>query len=164
MDIHAQLKYLRMAPRKVRRVADRIRGLGVSEAEVQLDMLPKAASEPLRKLLKSAVNNAEKNFSVGRERLFVRNVTVDGGPVLKRYRPRAYGRAFPILKRTSHVRMVIDTRSVKSVDLVEPRREAEEPRGIVRRRTGLKKGVVTDAQAKPREVRSVRRFFQRKSV
>ncbi len=107
MDIQAKLRYLRMSPRKVRLVADVIRGLPAREAEVRLSFLPKAAALPVRKLLASAVANAEHNFKLAADTLRVKTILVDGGPVLKRYRPRAMGRAAEIKKRTSHIILVL---------------------------------------------------------
>lgn len=107
MDVHASLRYLRMAPRKVRLVVDVIRGLSVTEAETRLTFLPKAAALPVIKLLRSAAANAEHNFKLSRETLFVKTVMVDGGPTLSRWRARAMGRAAPIRKRTSHITLVL---------------------------------------------------------
>ena len=99
----ARLRHLRMAPRKVRLVADLIRGKGVEEALNILQFTEKRSSEPLAKLLKSAVANADEKGNVNVDKLFVSKITVDGGPTIKRFRPRAMGRATPILKRTSHI-------------------------------------------------------------
>lgn len=111
MPITAKLQYLRMAPRKVRRVADLIRGAHVDEAAVQLRHLLKRAAHPLLKLLNSAIANAQHNFRTGRGNLFVSQVRVDGGPMLKRFRPRAFGRAATIRRRTSHVLLVLEERT-----------------------------------------------------
>ena len=95
-----------MSPRKVRLLADLIRGKAVTSALAQLSVSPKAATTPLEKLLQSAVANAKsKQASV--EKLFVKSITVDGGPMLKRMRPRAFGRGAPIRKRTSHITIVL---------------------------------------------------------
>lgn len=107
MDITAKLNYLRIAPRKVRIAAALIRGKGVPEAERELQFLTKRASLPLIKLLKSAVANATHNFNLQKDNLYISKITVDGGSPLKRSRPRAFGRAFPIRKRTSHITIVL---------------------------------------------------------
>lgn len=107
MEITAKLNYLRMAPRKVRLVASLLRGKDVQDAERELRFLTKRASGPLLKLLLSAVANAEHNFHLRKENLRVAKITVDEGPALKRTRPRAFGRAFPIKKRTSHITLVL---------------------------------------------------------
>ncbi len=103
-----------MSPRKVRLVADLIRGMAVEPALAQLQFLPKAASRPVRKLLESAVANAEHNFKLPKDGLFVKTILVNQGPTLKRWRPRAMGSAAPILKRTSHITLVLETREAKS--------------------------------------------------
>lgn len=106
MEYRAQLKYLRMAPRKVRRVADLIRGLGVEKALDTLQFTPRAAAHPLMQTIKSAASNAinsEGSANIKAEDLYVKDVYVDGGPTWKRIRPAPMGRAFRILKRTSHV-------------------------------------------------------------
>ena len=112
--IPARLRYLRMAPRKVRLVVDTIRGLDVSAAIDQLRLMDKQASSPLLKLLQSAVTSAEKpedpKDKIERERLFVKTITVDEGPTLKHYRPRAYGRATMLRKRSSHVKITLGVR------------------------------------------------------
>lgn len=96
-----------MAPRKVRLLADLVRGLGVAEAEVRLKFNGKAAARPVLKLLNSAVANAEHNFKLQKEDLFVKTITVDGGPVMKRMVPRAMGRGMTIRKRMSHINLIL---------------------------------------------------------
>lgn len=103
MEVIAKLNSLRMAPRKVRLVASLIRRLPVSIAETQLRFLNKAAALPVLKLLQSALANAEHNFKLEKDKLWISHITVDGGQVIKRFRPRAFGRAAPIRKRTSHI-------------------------------------------------------------
>jgi len=108
--ITAKLKHLRISPRKVRLVANLIRGLNVSEAEKQLKFLPKRAAEPVLKLLNSAVANALNNFKALKENLSVAKITVDSGSTLKRWMPRAMGRATPVKKRTSHITIVLESK------------------------------------------------------
>lgn len=111
MEIRTELNYLRMAPRKVRLVADAIRGKRVPEAEIALRFLARRAAEPMAKLLKAAVADAKENFQVTQpEALVVSRIMVDGGPTLKRSRPRAMGRAFAIRKHTSHVTLILESR------------------------------------------------------
>jgi len=109
-EITAELNYVAIAPRKVRLVAGMIRGMDVRRAETQLLFLTKRASHPLAKLLKSAVANAKNNFRVDENDLIVQRITVDGGPVAKRTRARAFGRAARLRKRTSHVTLVLEAR------------------------------------------------------
>ena len=110
MEAKANLKYLRISPRKVGIVCDLIRGKSVAQATAILMNTPKSASEPLLKLLKSAAANAENNHQMDPEKLYVAEVFANGGPILKRIRPRAQGRAFRINKRTSHVTIVVKER------------------------------------------------------
>ena len=107
MEAKAHLRYARISPRKVQIVCDLIRGKDAGEAAAIMMNTPKAASELLIKLLKSAVANAENNHSMDPEKLYVSEVYVTPGPVMKRIRPRAHGRAFRILKRTSHITLVL---------------------------------------------------------
>jgi large subunit ribosomal protein L22 len=106
-EITAKLKYLKTGPRKVRLVVDMIRGKKVLKAIELLTMLQKKVALPLLKFFKSAVANAKHNYSLEAENLRVAKITVDGGPVLKRWTPRARGRATMIRKRTSHVELVL---------------------------------------------------------
>jgi len=107
MEAKAYLKYIRISPRKVQIVADLIRGKDVGTAMAILMQTPKAASEPMMKLLKSAVANAENNFNMDVEKLVVTQVFATPGPILKRVMPRAQGRAYRINKRTSHVTLAV---------------------------------------------------------
>ncbi|MGF1509659.1 MAG: 50S ribosomal protein L22 [Myxococcota bacterium] len=106
----AKLRHLRVAPRKVRLVADLIRGKQVEEALNILQFTQKRSSLPLAKLVKSAVANADQRGGVNLDNLYIGTCTVDGGPVLKRFMPRAQGRATPILKRTSHITVALELR------------------------------------------------------
>jgi len=103
----ATLRGLRMSPRKVRLITNLIRGRRVSDARLQLQFATKLATRPIFKLLQSAVANAVENHGLERDSLVVASVTVDGGPILYRSQPRAMGRATPIRKRTSHVKIVL---------------------------------------------------------
>ena len=107
MGAKAHLRYARIAPRKVQIVLDLIRGKDADMAMAILRHTPKAASEPLEKLLKSAIANAENNHSMDKDQLYVAECFVCPGPILKRIRPRAQGRAFRVLKRTSHITLVL---------------------------------------------------------
>lgn len=107
MEAKAVLKYTRISPRKVEIVLDLIRNKPVDLAMAILKHTPKAACEDLEKLLKSAIANAENNFNMDRNNLYVFECYVCPGPMLKRIRPRAQGRAYRILKRTSHVTLVV---------------------------------------------------------
>lgn len=101
-------RYVRISSRKVKIVIDMIRGKSVAEAQAILEFTPKAASEVVKKILQSATANAENNLDMSRDNLFVAEVYANQGPTLKRFRPRAQGRASRIRKRTSHITVVLD--------------------------------------------------------
>ncbi len=105
---HATARYIRISARKVKIVIDLIRGKSVKEASAILLYTPKAASEPVMKLLNSAVANAENNLDMNRDDLYVAEVYANQGPTLKRFRARARGSASSIRKRTSHISIVLD--------------------------------------------------------
>ena len=107
MEARAYLRYVRIAPRKVQIVLDLIRNQPVDKAMAILKYTPKAACEPLAKLLKSAIANAENNHTMNKDDLYVSECFVCPGPTLKRIRPRAQGRAFRVFKRTSHITLVL---------------------------------------------------------
>jgi len=110
MEAKASLRHARIAPRKVQIVLDLIGNKPADQALAILQHTPKAASEPLSKLLKSAVANAENNFGLSRDNLYVSECFVTPGPTMKRIRPRAQGRAFRVLKRSSHVFITVAER------------------------------------------------------
>ena len=111
MESKAVAKYVRIAPRKVRVVMDLIRGKNVAEAFAILKFTPKAGAEVVEKVLRSAVANAENNFDMDVDKLYVKTAFADPGPTLKRIHPRSRGQAFKILKRTSHVTIVVDEKN-----------------------------------------------------
>ena len=108
METRAVAKYIRVSPQKARLVADGIRGMKADTAVTTLRFMPKKAARILRKVLESAVANADQRDSVDVDTLYVKEITIDGGPMLKRFSPRAQGRATRILKRTSHITVVVD--------------------------------------------------------
>jgi large subunit ribosomal protein L22 len=110
MEVRAKLRFVRISPRKARLVADLIRGKGSEEALNILIFTRKAAAKILIKLLKSAIANATQKKTIDVDRLYVKKVTVDQGPTMKRFTPRALGRATTIRKRTSHIHMILDER------------------------------------------------------
>jgi large subunit ribosomal protein L22 len=166
-QVTAKLNHLHIAPRKVRLVANAIKGLSVNEAEAQLLFRPKRSSEPLLKLLRSAIANAKNNQKLNPDMLFVQSVRVDQGPTMKRFLPRAMGRATPLHKKTSHVVIVlgekanlsapkfniptakkIKTSKTKKAPKVKPKTEPE-----------------ITSQQKPKEKAGfLKRMFRRKSV
>jgi large subunit ribosomal protein L22 len=110
MEARATAKYIRISPRKIKTVIDLIRGKDLGEALNILNFTPKAASQPVKKLIQSAAANAENNYDMNVENLYVAEIQANQGPTLKRYRPRAQGRATQILKRTSHITVVLKER------------------------------------------------------
>jgi len=110
MRVRAQARFVRESPYKVRRVLDLVRGLPVHEAEDVLRLTQRGATETVDKVLKSAVANAEHNHALDADELVVVEAYADEGPTLKRYRPRARGRATRIRKRTSHITIVVADR------------------------------------------------------
>lgn len=123
MQVTARAKYVRMSPRKVRLVADLIRGMEVEKAKWQLSFNKRIASLPLAKILDTAIANAVENFDLDKNNLKVKAITVNEGPALKRWMPRAQGRATPLRKMTCHVEIILDEivasgkqKKVKKVD------------------------------------------------
>ena len=110
MEAKASVTYVRISPRKAGIVCDQIRGKSVKDAEAILALIPKAASEPLAKLVHSAAANAENNHGMDPEKLYIAEVHADPGPIIKRYRPVSKGRAHHIMKRTSHLTVVVKER------------------------------------------------------
>jgi len=126
MEVQAKLRFLRGSPRKVRLVADLIRGKGVQEAVNILHFTNKHAAKDVEKLLKSAIANAEnREEPIDVDRLYVREVFVDPGPSMKRFRPAPMGRGFRVLKRQSHVTIKLDT--LKGVEKAPAKQADEKP-------------------------------------
>ena len=112
MEARAQARYVRVTPMKARRVVDLIRGMQASDAQDVLRFAPQAASEPVGKVLASAIANATNNHAMDARQLVVAQAFVDEGPTLKRIRPRAQGRAYRIGKRTSHITVIVSDGTV----------------------------------------------------
>lgn len=107
MNAKAVVRFSRIAPRKARQVIDMIRGKRVGDAQTILKFTPRFAAEVIGKVLNSAIANAENNHKMNRDRLYISEAYVDQGPTMKRYMPRAQGRASAIHKRTSHITIVV---------------------------------------------------------
>lgn len=175
--MEARLRHLRLAPRKVRLIADVVRGMDVARALLELDHTPNRPAAPLAKLLRSAIANAANNFQVGEQGLFVREIRIDGGPVLKRMRPRAMGRGATIRHRTSHITVILAVRGAdkKSApakvvrgghsDLVRIA-HTDEVRGSGDRRgrTGGSADNIRAGERRQKPQGSIRRIFQRKAI
>jgi len=177
MQITAQLKNLRIAPRKVRLISDLIKGMDASAAKGQLDHLVKKSSRPISKLLDSAVANARNNFGLVKENLFVKDIVVDESMRLKRFRPKGFGSTSPIIKRTSRIRIVLEekvpglkaapaekkeragTAEEERIETAAPEKEVktetrEKARPEVKKEIG-KKGFLSGV---------AKRFFRRKAI
>jgi large subunit ribosomal protein L22 len=109
MEVRAISKYVRMSPRKVKLVADLVRGKGVQEALTMLRFSPKAAARPVAKVIRSAVANAEENYGLAPDDLYIAEIHADKGPTLKRGRPGPRGRFKPMLKRSTHISVALET-------------------------------------------------------
>jgi len=175
MEAKAKLGNLRIAPRKVRLVADLVRGKTVEEAQAVLSFTVKRAAPHLKKLLDSAVANAKNNLEMNPSNLYISKITVDEGPKLKRWRARAMGRAGAIEKKTSHITVVLSeikegvkkkkiVKKTKGVKEVKPRiekKEIEEKDKIIKeKKEKFRREMET---AKPKMRRGAKRVFRRKA-
>lgn len=170
MEIKAQLNHLRIAPRKVRLVLDLIRGLSVAEARNQLLFMGKRSSHPILKLLNSAVANAKNNHGIEEGNLHIKQIYANKGVVLKRWLPRAMGRATPILKKTSNVILVLNAEGAVGKK-AKKTRVAEEGgkkslKGNASSEGKTKKGVIGKEDIKRVQSQSsvVKKMFRRKSI
>lgn len=179
MEIKAQLRHLRIAPRKVRLVLDLVRGLDINEAENQLKLMPKRASGPVLKLLNSAIANAKNNKGIDKENLYIDKIFANEGPTLKRWLPRAFGRATPINKRSSHIMLIlkpVDSKAnikakseltarekLDKKDIVKPSNEAvsQTKKGDKEKRKAILKDVSRKSQKQPSIMKKV---FRRKTI
>ena len=114
-EVKAVSKYIRMSPSKVRRVLRQIQGKCYKDALILLEFMPSASCEPIIKVLRSAAANARNNMNLDETNLVVKSAFADQGPVMKRFRPRAQGRAYRILKYTSHITIVMSSEFIKTL-------------------------------------------------
>jgi ribosomal protein L22 len=105
--VRASARYVRIAPRKARLIADQVRGMHIEQARALLQFSPRGAAQNIQKLIDSAAANAENNHDLIGDEMRISSITVDEGPTLRRFRPRAQGRATPIMKRTSHIAVAL---------------------------------------------------------
>lgn len=163
----AKLRYLRIAPRKVRLVSDLIRGKQVEEAQTLLYFTTKRAALPLLKLLKQAIANMKQSSQMEERNLYISKITVDEGPKLKRWMPRARGQVFQIQKKTSHITLTLEEitkkpkkgRKLKQVEKVEGKKISKKERS--KEKPKLRPKMVLP---KPTKVeKGVKRVFKRKS-
>jgi len=176
MPVTAKLQYLRIAPRKVRLVADLIRGKRIEEAQTILGFTTKRASQPLNKLLNQAIANAKNNFQIDPANLYIAKITVNEGPKYKRWHPRARGQAYEIQKKTSHIIIILNEikKKAKKVKKAKPKavtpEEPKEPEKtekeeIIRwEKPKIKpKPRPEFEKKKPKTERSIRKIFRRKA-
>jgi large subunit ribosomal protein L22 len=174
MEIKARLNYLRIAPRKVRLVADLIRGKKAQDALALLNFAIKRPGLPIMKLLSSAIANAHNNFHIEPENLFISKITVDEGPMQKRWMPRARGVAGPIHKKTSHVTLILEERGgkngmTKEVGKQELKTENKAIKEEKKEKTTTKvrrnfKLTDKNKNLKPETNRGIKRMFNRKAI
>lgn len=146
MEVKASLRYLRMSPRKVRLVIDAVRGLSAAAAEDRLRFIKKGAVEPVLKLLRSAIANAEHNNKLRKDDLVIKSITADGGPTIKRQAARAFGRGAPIRKRTTHINLVLGLKA--GVAAPAKMETSEAPKAPAKKATATKSA---DAKAAPKK-------------
>lgn len=174
MEIVVKLNNLRMASRKVRLVADLIRGKQAAKALAVLNFSPQRPARILAKLLKSALANAKNNSHLDENNLYVAKVLVDDGAKLKRWRPRSRGRAFPIQKKTCHITIVLKSLKEDVIKRVSPKTEkAKEslPLSITKPIRETPRVISPEKPkprsvapiAKPRSITGIKRFFRRKA-
>ncbi len=177
MPITARLKYLHIAPRKVRLVTDLIRGKTVEEAQKILNFSSNRASQPLLKLLKSCIANAKNNFQIEQENLFILKIFVDEGPKLKRWHAQSRGRAAEIQKKSSHISLEISeikkkTKKIKKVaktkeKIVEKKSSLAEVKGDKVDKEAPKiekpKTIIRKERPVPKIKQTMKRVFRRKA-
>jgi large subunit ribosomal protein L22 len=168
MQVSAKLRNLHIAPRKVRLVADMIRGKKVEQASSILNFTVKGASLPLFKLLKQAMANAKNNFQMDPNNFFIFKITVDEGPKQKRWMPRARGQAYEIQKKTSHITLVLEEivktkGKIRKAKSEKGKEEAvdEEEKIFKTEKPKFKPEIKSQ---KPKGAKGINKIFRRKSV
>lgn len=177
MRIIAQLNNLRIAPRKVRLVAELVKGKDAMATQAQLNFLTKRAAGPLAKLLRSALQNAEHNHGLLKDNLYIKEIVVNEGMKLKRYRPKAMGTVAPIQKKTSRVRMVLEEKvpglKAKKAEPAEKRKAATAAPEAAETKKHFPAKTKPDFEIKPNinkkgvfgDIKNIgRKLFRRKSV
>ena len=170
MPVSARLNYLRISPRKVRLVADMIRGKKVGEARDILRFAVKKPSLSLLKLLDSAEANAKNDFQISPENLYIAKITIDEGPKYKRWRPRARGRAYPIHKKTSHITIILEPIKGKAKKIKKKKQSLAKKetlgKEVKKQQKTLKKEKPQDylkEELKVKREKPIQKIFRRKS-
>lgn len=165
----AQLRYLKISPRKTRLVADLIKGLPTNEAEAQLLILPNRAKGPILKLLRSAIANAKNNQKLNPDRLWVKDIRVDIGPRQKRWRMRARGSVSPIEKKSSHITLLL---AEAEKEITPKFKFMPKPKKVKKTGKKIKKTEheekeirqLADKEEKPKRFEALKRMFRRKAI
>lgn len=170
MKVTAKSNYLHISPRKARAVAGAVKDMSAQDALARLRFVPNRAAAPLSKLIKSAVANAEHNFSLAVDGLRIAEFRVDGGPVFKRHRPASKGRVSPVKRRTSHVTLVLEgertatARREKKTEVVFAERDQNVSAAEAARDEKKDAVFKTEKKSPSRFHGFVRRMFRRKSI
>jgi len=175
MEIKVKLNYLRISPRKVRLMVNTIRGKNVKEAQAILRFTVKKSARPILKLLDSAIASAKNSFQKEENNLYIKKITVDEGPSLKRWLPRARGQADVIKKRTSHITLVLGEREAKGVEKAvaktekevkeskKPKEHIEAPEREKEKKEKKLVYKIGNKKVLPRQEIRPKRFFRRKA-
>ncbi|MFH1769116.1 MAG: 50S ribosomal protein L22 [Parcubacteria group bacterium] len=171
MQIQAKLSYLRIAPRKVRLVSNLLRGMEYEEAREHLMHLPKRSSHPILKLIDSVAANAQNNKGLVKSNLYIKEIRVDEGPILKRYKAKGFGSTMPIAKRTSHVLVILEERVAglkaesgkkRKEEVKEVEKEVEKKEEVIASKE--KHEVKKEIGKKGSGFSNLKRLFRRKSI
>lgn len=158
MEARASARFVRVTPMKARRVVNMIRGMSAPEAQAVLRFAEQGASEPVGKLLQSAMSNASNNLNLDPTNLFVAEAFVDEGPTMKRIRPRAQGRAFRINKRTSHITLILEEQGSEPRRKLGRRSQKPKPQEVVQPK------IVAAPKAEPEAEKEIKQAPVKKAV
>jgi len=165
MEVRAYLRYLNIAPRKTRLVANLVKGMEVEKAKAQLLFCKKRAAKPILKLINSALANARNNLGIDGT-FFIKEIRVDQGPMLKRWMPRAFGRATMIQRKTSHVTLVLEVKEPRKIERKKEEKK-EEVKEVRKEEKKEMPEIEIEKSKKPKILKSlpsVKKIFRRKSV
>ena len=165
MEVRAYLRYLNIAPRKTRLVANLVKGMEVEKAKAQLLFCKKRAAKPILKLINSALANARNNLGIDGT-FFIKEIRVDQGPMLKRWMPRAFGRATMIQRKTSHVTLVLEVKEPRKIERKKEEKK-EEAKEMKKEERKEMPEIEIEKSKKPKILKSlpsVKKIFRRKSV
>lgn len=149
MEVKSKAKYIQISPRKVRLVVNLIRKLDLDDAYGQLNFINKGAARPVKKLLDAAVADAVHNFSLDRDNLFIKSMVVGDGPSLKRWQPKAFGRATPIQQMTCHIEVVLGEKVPTKNKPKESQEKVDIAEVMVDKKANKKKSLKEEDQTKP---------------